>query len=109
MKRTKYGVPDAESPEWGEKEFARAKPAEEVLPAKVFESLTGRKPGQRGPQHAPTKVRVSLRLDQDVVERFKAQGPGWQTRINEALKSKTGVQVVPGKVRGRPSATKRRG
>lgn len=32
------------------------------------------------------KQLVSLRLDQDVLERFRATGPGWQTRINEALR-----------------------
>jgi uncharacterized protein (DUF4415 family) len=32
------------------------------------------------------KVSVTLRLDRDVVERFKATGAGWQTRINAALK-----------------------
>jgi uncharacterized protein (DUF4415 family) len=88
MKQRKYGLPDAESPEWGEREFSRARRATEALPEKVFEGLTGRKPGQRGPQRTPTKVRVSLRLDRDIVERFKAQGPGWQTRINEALRVK---------------------
>ncbi|WP_231100641.1 BrnA antitoxin family protein [Gluconobacter potus] len=27
-----------------------------------------------------------MRLDQDVLEKFKSTGPGWQTRINEALR-----------------------
>ena len=36
------------------------------------------------------KVSVTLRLDREVVERFKATGAGWQTRINAALRrSKT--------------------
>ena len=34
---------------------------------------------------APKKL-VSLRLDQDVIERFRADGPGWQSRINAALR-----------------------
>jgi len=38
------------------------------------------------PQKADRKVSVTLRLDRNVVERFKAAGPGWQTRINAALK-----------------------
>ena len=42
--------------------------------------------GQRGPQKAPTKQQVTLRLDRDVVERFRATGEGWQRRINEALR-----------------------
>lgn len=38
------------------------------------------------PPRADRKVSVTLRLDRDVVERFKATGAGWQTRINAALK-----------------------
>jgi uncharacterized protein (DUF4415 family) len=41
--------------------------------------------GKRGPQKAPTKKLVSLRLSPEVVEHFKATGPGWQTRIDGAL------------------------
>ena len=39
----------------------------------------------RPPVDAPKKL-VSLRLDQDVIERFRAGGPGWQSRINSALR-----------------------
>jgi uncharacterized protein (DUF4415 family) len=28
-----------------------------------------------------------MRIDPDVLDAFKATGPGWQTRINDALKS----------------------
>lgn len=42
--------------------------------------------GQRGPQRAPTKKLISLRLSQEVIEHFKADGPGWQTRIDAALR-----------------------
>ena len=31
------------------------------------------------------KVALSLRLDQSVLEGFKAEGPGWQTRMNAVL------------------------
>lgn len=41
--------------------------------------------GKRGPQKAPTKRLVSLRLSTEVVEHFKAGGPGWQTRIDSTL------------------------
>jgi len=41
--------------------------------------------GQRGPQKTPTKERVALRLDREIVAHFRAGGPGWQTRINDAL------------------------
>ena len=41
--------------------------------------------GKRGPQKAPTKKLVSLRLSPDVIDHFKATGRGWQTRIDGAL------------------------
>jgi uncharacterized protein (DUF4415 family) len=41
--------------------------------------------GKRGPQKAPTKTLVSLRLSPEVLEHFKATGRGWQTRIDGAL------------------------
>ena len=44
------------------------------------------KPKQRSKIESDNKKLVSLRLDKDVIEKFKATGPGWQTRINEALR-----------------------
>jgi len=40
----------------------------------------------RGPQKAPTKVLTTIRLDADVIAFFRAQGTGYQSRINDALK-----------------------
>ena len=40
----------------------------------------------RGPQKAPTKVLTTVRLDADILAFFKAQGSGYQTRINEELR-----------------------
>jgi uncharacterized protein (DUF4415 family) len=56
------------------------------------------RPAEPGPEKGPEKakpaavpqarkVAISIRLDADIVERFKATGPGWQTRMNDALKS----------------------
>lgn len=39
------------------------------------------------PLGSGTKTQITLRLDADVVDKFKASGDGWQTRINDALKS----------------------
>jgi len=36
------------------------------------------------------KEMVSLRIDQDVLEHFQADGPGWQDRINAALRKAAG-------------------
>jgi uncharacterized protein (DUF4415 family) len=33
-----------------------------------------------------TKAHVSLRLDRDVLDRWRASGPGWQARINDVLR-----------------------
>ena len=38
------------------------------------------------PSKPNRKVSITLRLDREVVERFKATGAGWQTRINAALR-----------------------
>lgn len=71
----------SETPELTDEDFAKAKPFTEAFPA-LAETLRR----TRGPQKAPTKIAVHLRLDRDVVERFRATGKGWQSRINEILK-----------------------
>jgi uncharacterized protein (DUF4415 family) len=83
-KRTKLrpDTPDEENPEWTAADFARAKPLDHF--PELAKLVRGR--GQRGPQKSPTKQQVTLRLDRDVIERFRATGPGWQGRVNEALR-----------------------
>ncbi|MGH8530945.1 MAG: BrnA antitoxin family protein [Nevskiales bacterium] len=46
---------------------------------------TVRRPGQRGPGKKPAKALLSLRVDPAVIDRWKATGPGWQTRMAETL------------------------
>jgi uncharacterized protein (DUF4415 family) len=77
---------DSENPEWTAEDFARARPASD-LPPEVLKAF----PRTRGPQKSPKKVAVSIRLSADVVERFKAGGPGWQGRIDEALRKAVGL------------------
>jgi uncharacterized protein (DUF4415 family) len=36
------------------------------------------------------KEQVTLRIDQDVLEHFRSSGPGWQDRINDALRKAAG-------------------
>ena len=76
---------DPDNPEWAAEDFKRARPFAEAFP-ELAESRR-----VRGPQKEPTKVAVSLRLTREVVERFKADGPGWQTRMDEALKKAAGL------------------
>ena|SRR5665213_166248 len=42
------------------------------------------------PKLANPKDQVTLRLDHDIVERFRAGGAGWQSRINDALRRHLG-------------------
>jgi len=42
---------------------------------------------RRGLKPLPPKAAISLRVDADVLEWFKAQGPGYQTRINAVLRA----------------------
>ena len=44
-----------------------------------------RRPGR--PLGSGTKTQITLRIDTDVLEKFKASGDGWQTRINEVLRA----------------------
>jgi uncharacterized protein (DUF4415 family) len=43
------------------------------------------------PKKAAPKQAVNIRLDPDVVSRFRAGGPGWQSRINAALRKAVGL------------------
>lgn len=47
-----------------------------------------------GPPKAPAvpgvKETVTLRIDQEVLEYFQQEGPGWQDRINDALRKAAG-------------------
>jgi uncharacterized protein (DUF4415 family) len=81
--KTDPALPDAENPEWTRRDFAEARRVWEIP---ELAHLSKRSVGQRGPQKAPTKQQVTLRLDKEVVERFRATGPGWQSRINDALR-----------------------
>jgi uncharacterized protein (DUF4415 family) len=81
--------PDDDNPEWTKEDFARARPAAEVLPEFIgknaTEELMRRSRGR--PQKADKKVNQTLRLDPDVLEAFRQEGSGWQARINEILRA----------------------
>ena len=74
--------------EWLAADFAEAQPAKVFFDPATYAQLTRlkRKPGERGPQQAPTKVATTIRLSPEVMAAFKATGTGWQTRIDAALK-----------------------
>lgn len=62
-------------------DMKRFRPANEVLSEKLRAKLK-----VRGPQKTPTKERITIRLSPEVVQRFRATGDGWQTRVDAALK-----------------------
>ncbi|MBV6274043.1 BrnA antitoxin family protein [Alcaligenaceae bacterium CGII-47] len=88
MKKPEHNQPDPEmidedNPEWTDEMFKTAIRIRD-LPEALQKKL--RRPGERGPQHAPKKVQTAIRYDASILEHFKAAGPGWQTRINDTLK-----------------------
>jgi len=79
--------PDADNPLWTAKEIRTARPALEVI-AEVFGAEAAENIRRRAgrPVKADRKVNQTLRLDADVLEAFRREGPGWQTRINQVLR-----------------------
>lgn len=53
--------------------------------------MIGDKVIRRGRPPGSSKSLVSLRLDKKVVDHFRATGPGWQTRMNDALRKAAGL------------------
>jgi uncharacterized protein (DUF4415 family) len=82
---------DDDNPEWTEADFAAAKPAEAVLPAAVMEAYRRGRGRPARSTKADAKQQVTLRLDREVIEKFRATGPGWQSRINEILRGAVGT------------------
>ena len=72
---------DPDAPEWMEEDWTRARPAVEVHPEIV--EWSGR---TQGKQKAHKKELISIRLDSDITDHFRADGPGWQTRLNDTLR-----------------------
>lgn len=86
-KQSKSKNPPRKNPEWTAAMIAEARPAKEVLP-KLFGTRTAAamlKPRGR-PKSSNSKVAISLRLRPETLARWKATGPGWQTRMAEVLR-----------------------
>ncbi|MGH7842015.1 MAG: BrnA antitoxin family protein [Candidatus Binataceae bacterium] len=85
MKKPNPALTDHDNPEWSEPDFAQARPAHEIFPELANDSQK-RGRGQRGPQKMPLKKAISLRIDADVLAKYKATGRLWQYRMNTALR-----------------------
>lgn len=78
---------DPDNPEVTEEELKEFRPFREVYPdlAEAIDRKLGR------PRAESPKKAISIRLDQEVIDRFKATGDGWQSRMNEALRKAVGL------------------
>lgn len=72
---------DGEVRELSAVEVKHMRPASVALPPSLQAKLRA-----RGPQKAPTKERITIRLSPDVVQPFRETGVGWQSRLDAALK-----------------------
>jgi len=78
---------DRENPIWTEQTFERARKAQDVLPEVFGKSTAAKMLKPRGrPKSGKARTSISLRLPPDTLARWKATGPGWQTRMAEALR-----------------------
>ena len=81
---------DDDNPEWTEADFAKARPIGD-FPELAAAFPNARKRGRPAGTTSSRKTQVALRIDNDTLERFKAGGPGWQSRMNEALRKAAGL------------------
>jgi uncharacterized protein (DUF4415 family) len=85
---------DCENPEWAAADFARAKTGD-AIPVHIraaFPNTGKRERGRpKGSVQPETKERVTIRLDRELIGRLRQSGPGWQTRVNEALRKVMGL------------------
>lgn len=78
---------DPDNPPLTAEDFAQFRQVAETSPDLVTAyKRRGPKTGAAGP-----KKQVTLRIDPDVVEHFRATGEGWQARINAALRKAAGL------------------
>lgn len=79
---------DPDAPALSDAELAEFRPAAEMLPQILGAARADALMKRRGrPASAITKAAISLRLDPDIVDAFRAGGDGWQTRMNDALRA----------------------
>jgi uncharacterized protein (DUF4415 family) len=79
---------DDDIPEWTDDQWARA---EIAIGGVVIREAQGTLTKRGRPRLADPKQQVTLRLDSAVIERFRAMGPRWQSRINAELRKVVGL------------------
>jgi uncharacterized protein (DUF4415 family) len=79
-----------DNPEWDDATFVRARPASEMHGAKTADALV-RKRGRPKLSESERKQLVSMRLSPDVLDALRATGEGWQTRVDDMLRTLLGL------------------
>ncbi len=82
-----FVLDDDDAPELTPERMAQARFGHEVLPEYVLAQFP-RSPGR--PRSPSPKVQTTVRFDAEVIDYFKAGGPGWQSRMNQALRQAAG-------------------
>jgi uncharacterized protein (DUF4415 family) len=77
------GADDPDNPPLTDAQLRRMRPAYQVRPELVAAQLR-RGPGR--PKLEQPKQQVTLRIDRDILDKFRATGEGWQSRINQVLR-----------------------
>lgn len=80
-----------ELPELSDEEPARMRPARAVPPPAFFKTMEDHRRSRGRPAMAHPKKQITLRLDEDVIAKFRESGKGWQGRMNAALRKAVGL------------------
>lgn len=93
MTESKQGIDETwidpdDSPEWTDEHFRYAQVS---VGGKVVREAVGTWSHPGRPLSENPKKQVTLRLDPDVIEKFRASGKGWQSRINAELRKALGI------------------
>ncbi len=82
---------DLDNPPLTDEELARMRPAREVMPPEFLEAIDEMRKTRGRPKVEAPKVAMTLRLDPDVLDRFKASGKDWRSRMAEELRKAAGL------------------
>jgi uncharacterized protein (DUF4415 family) len=80
-----------DSPELTDEELARMRPAKDVLPKAFFDGVDEARRARGRPRLEAAKIAVTLRIEPDVLEKFKHSGTDWRARMTEALRKAAGL------------------
>lgn len=81
---------NSDSPTWTSADFERAVRLDGVLLGDAVATLRR----GRGPQLKPKKVAISIRINPKIIDHFKADGAGWQARMEKVLLKASGIKEL---------------